>query len=684
MATLTVGSGSGFEYSTLANAIAASQDGDLIQVQAGTYTNDFAAINTSITIEGVGGLVNLVATSAQQLQDLKGILIIGQDGTTGPNVTLDNISFSGAAIPNAAGGNGAGIRYQSGNLTLNNCYFFDNQEGLLADASNGTITINNTEFADNGNANPPPGIEHNLYVGAIQQLTIDNSYFTGAIVGHDIKSRAANTTIENSRIVEPTGNASYEIDLPNGGNALIENNVIEKGPGAGNSHFISFAEEGNAYGSAALTVTGNTVLNDYGGGANLVVNDGSAGATITDNTLYGLTTGQIAEGPVTSTAGNTVLPQAGEPALNTAPPYLPVIPFSFGCFVAGTRILTDTGKIPVEALRIGQSVVVVRQDGNRALRPIRWIGHRTIDVTRHADPTLVCPIRIRAHAFAPNAPQRDLLVSPDHAIFAGGLLIPARLLRNGATIRRDDALRTVRYFHVELDQHAILLAEGLPAETYLDTGNRNVFENSGTPMLLHPDLSGGAEQAQREAASCAPFAADPARVRPVWQQLAARAEGLGCKLPEPVTTTDPALRLLADERTCRPVAMTADRAVFVLPPASRSVRLLSRATAPCDIRPWVEDRRRLGVAVGHIVASGPAGRSELPADHPALIDGWWAAERDGAKLWRWSNGNAALPVPPHTTLIELHLSGANTYLHSHEKIAGRSSCLRPPVMVSAA
>ena len=205
MAILTVGVGSGFDYNTLSSAVAASQDGDVIQVQAGTYTNDFAHITTNITIEGVGGMVNLVATETP-LQE-KGILIIGTDGTTGPDVTLDNISFSGAAISNDDGGNGAGIRYQSGNLTLNNCDFFDNQDGMLADSDpTGTITINSSEFADNGNANPPStGIEHNLYVDGIQQLTIDNSYFNDSIVGHDIKSRAANTTIENSRIDDPNG-----------------------------------------------------------------------------------------------------------------------------------------------------------------------------------------------------------------------------------------------------------------------------------------------------------------------------------------------------------------------------------------------------------------------------------------------------------------------------------------------
>jgi hypothetical protein len=150
MTTLTVGAG--MEFSTLAAAVAASQDGDVIKVQAGTYTNDFATVTTDITIEGVGGMVNLVATVAPP----NGKAILVTDG----NITLDNISFSGATVPD---GNGAGIRYESGNLTINNCYFFNNQDGLLGGTDlNGSITINNSEFANNGAGD---GSTHNLYVG---------------------------------------------------------------------------------------------------------------------------------------------------------------------------------------------------------------------------------------------------------------------------------------------------------------------------------------------------------------------------------------------------------------------------------------------------------------------------------------------------------------------------------------
>ena len=103
MATLTVGSNQ--QFSTIAAAVAASKDGDVIAVKAGTYTNDFATVTTKITIEGVGGMVNLVATTAPP--NGKAILVTTTD------VTLDHLSFSGAAV---ADGNGAGVRYEGGNL----------------------------------------------------------------------------------------------------------------------------------------------------------------------------------------------------------------------------------------------------------------------------------------------------------------------------------------------------------------------------------------------------------------------------------------------------------------------------------------------------------------------------------------------------------------------------------------
>jgi hypothetical protein len=141
------------------------------------------------------------------------------------------------------------------------------------------------------------------------------------------------------------------------------------------------------------------------------------------------------------------------------------VTYQVACFAAGTRILTATGEIAVEALAPGD--LVVTRAGR--LRPVRWIGHRRV---RDVDPVHISP-----DAFGPGMPHRALVLSPDHAVHWEGALIPVRHLCNGATVRRQ-AVEEIDYYHVELDAHDILLAEGLPAESYLDTGNRLSLPNS--------------------------------------------------------------------------------------------------------------------------------------------------------------------------------------------------------------
>jgi len=664
MATLTVGPGQ--QYTTLASAIAASADGDLILVQPGTYTNDFATITTNITIEGNGGLAVLQATEPPP--NLKGILTIDAD------VTLTNMTFTGATIDDAAGGNAAGVRFETGNLTINNCYFYNNQEGLLADADpSATITINNSEFANNGN-NAASGFAHNLYVNQIQQLTINNSYFTDPLVGsHDIKSRALNTTITNSRIVDPNASGSYEIDLPNGGNAVIENNVIEKGAGAQNDIFISAGEEGNLNPSTSFTVSGNTVINDYGSGATMVVNDTTTTASITGNTIYGPTQLTGGSGPA-NVSDNQPLPIGDAPPLDTSPPYLPVAPLP--CFVAGTRILTPEGNMPVESLRVGQEIVAIRS-GERVSRRVKWIGSCNLNLAAHPTPELACPVRIRRGAFADGVPGRDLFLSPDHAVFVDGMLIPARLLVNGGTILQEVTNRRVRYYHVELDAHSVILAEGLPCESYLDTGNRAAFAAgdapTADPLVLHPVFIAPTVLRWRTDA-CAPLAISEAEVGPVWRRLADRSAKAGLPPPSEAATSDPDVRLVPNDDPVgrlsgprqaaagiRPVVTDANRHVFVLPHGVTAVRIVSRCAVPAAATPPIDDRRRLGIGVQRIILERGADRLEMAVDDPALGVGWWDVERAGTKQWRWTNGNAALTLPEGTLRLELQVAAAMRY-----------------------
>ena len=332
------------------------------------------------------------------------------------------------------------------------------------------------------------------------------------------------------------------------------------------------------------------------------------------------------------------------------------------CYARGTMIQTPAGERPVEALSPGMQVVTLI-DGNAVPRSVKWVGHRRIDLTRHPQPETVAPIRIERGAFADNMPHADLLLSPDHAIFVDGKLICARQLINGATIRQEKGWTSIDYFHVELDAHAILLAEGLPTESYLDTGNRGFFSNSSEPLVLHPDLADEADRPTREAGSCAAFLWDEASVQPVWQQLADRAAAIGQPVSQRVITTDPDLRVVADQRPVKPVFSHGARVIFLLPRGAGEVRLLSRAQSPTEARPWLEDRRRLGVRVKRIVLRSADDLLEIPVDHPSLARGWWAVERDGQILSRWTAGDAVMPLPVMTgnVMLEIHLAGLMIY-----------------------
>src|SRR5262249_23554113 len=150
-------------------------------------------------------------------------------------------------------------------------------------------------------------------------------------------------------------------------------------------------------------------------------------------------------------SGTTFL--ANRPTLDTSSDFTP-------CFARGTRILTERGEIAVEALAEGDRVVTFAGE----LGTVVWIGRRRIDLMRHRQPALAAPVVIRPHALADDQPRRDLIVSPDHSLYLDGRLVPAKLLINGMTIVHLRDAADIEYYHVELARHAVLLAEGAPAE----------------------------------------------------------------------------------------------------------------------------------------------------------------------------------------------------------------------------
>ena len=172
------------------------------------------------------------------------------------------------------------------------------------------------------------------------------------------------------------------------------------------------------------------------------------------------------------------------------------LPRPIPCFATGTRIMTSTGPVAVEDLREGNLVRTARTDG---FRPIIWIGHRHVDLAAHPTPEAVMPVRVHSGAFGKNLPERDLFLSPDHAVFQEDVLIPVKHLLNGTSVARVPMQR-VTYWHVELDRHDVLLAEGLPVESYLDTGDRSSFQNGGAVVAMHPTFNA----ISRDAGGCAP------------------------------------------------------------------------------------------------------------------------------------------------------------------------------------
>ena len=301
-------------YTTISAAIAVSRDGDVIDVKAGNYDNDFAELTHKVTLNAVGGWVHLRSTG--YVPNRKGILI------TDTSVTINHFWFSGAKVSDDDGGNGAGIRYQGGNLTLNGCYFVHNQDGILGVGDGtGLITVIMSEFAFNGaSTGPSAGYTHNFYMSGIARLTVTDSYFHGAFVGHELKSRATQTIIKNSRFVDgPTGTASYSIDLPNGGNALIMNSQIEQGPQSQNPYIIAFGEEGGILPGSKLVISGSLIENDLtSASATAIWNASAAPAHVSTMRIFGLKQGSLLRGSAT-VSGITYL--AKEPQIATRHPW---------------------------------------------------------------------------------------------------------------------------------------------------------------------------------------------------------------------------------------------------------------------------------------------------------------------------------------------------------------------------
>ena len=263
-----------------------ARDGDIIEIDAGIYVGDAAVWRQHrLTIRGIGGRAHLRADGAHA--EGKAIWVL-----KGNDTTIESVEFSGAKVPDR---NGAGIRLEGAGLTVRDCYFHDNENGILTGANQASdIIVEHSEFARNGAGD---GRSHNLYIGNVRSFTLRFSYAHHALVGHNVKSRALRNHILYNRIMdENDGRSSYAVDFPNGGLALVIGNVIQQGPDTENSTIVSYGAEGLQHPLNELYFVNNTVVNDRpAGGRFLFVKIGADAARIVNNVFSGR--GVVLSGP---------------------------------------------------------------------------------------------------------------------------------------------------------------------------------------------------------------------------------------------------------------------------------------------------------------------------------------------------------------------------------------------------
>ncbi|MFN0022912.1 MAG: hypothetical protein ACKVS5_03340 [Parvularculaceae bacterium] len=258
----------------LAGAISSARQGAVIDIPAGDYDLTDQKIDRSITLRGSpDGKTVLRSASVTE----KGVLV----PLAGVNLRVENITFEGAKSWSR---NGAGIRHEGSDLTVVNCRFIGNEDGILSTGDKkGVITIERSLFRDNGFGD---GQSHAIYVDGAALVDVRASKFVGTRIGHHLKSLADRTIARGTTFDDGVGRGSYAIDVSKGGDVVIENNSFIQAADAENYSIINYdlTRGGSA---AGLVVSGNAVVNRYDGGV-FLRNDTKLVPLMSANTIENL------------------------------------------------------------------------------------------------------------------------------------------------------------------------------------------------------------------------------------------------------------------------------------------------------------------------------------------------------------------------------------------------------------
>jgi len=308
----------------------------------------------------------------------------------------------------------------------------------------------------------------------------------------------------------------------------------------------------------------------------------------------------------------------------------------YACYLKGTHIATPEGEVQVETLKAGDKVLTA----SGGVATVKWLGHRTLYKNRipAKDAVRAFPILFKKDSIANNVPHRDLTLSPGHHVSFDGTLVPAMMLVNGQTIVQQFNTKVFEYFHVELEQFDIMLAEGVPAESYVDTGNRSMFQNAAD-VAMNPDF--GPAEGRPEVEGIKVVQQGPV-VEAIRKQLLARAQAL----TGAVRTTDAALCIEVNGQIVHSTPDFGKEGVyrFELPANAGDVRVLSRSAVVRDVTPLARrDVRQIGVGLSGIVVSTVSGRQQISLTDAALT-GLNAVQDVKGTAMRWTNGAAVIPA----------------------------------------
>ncbi|EHR01382.1 Hint domain-containing protein [Bradyrhizobium sp. WSM471] len=480
-----------------------------LTVQSGKTLTTSGAINLSNSFSVITGAGTITA----------GAGISGSGTITASGGTLDVFGTINSGIGLTIGTSANSTLKIEGTATASSAISIGDPDQTLEIGPSGSLTINAAESITSGTIKLSGGTlkdASGITIGSGAKLTGFGVIDTGTTVNGSGTITASGGTLEFKGAVDSTGTAST-FHIASNSTLKFDNTV---GTGSIKPTIAFDAATGTLDLSSMSGESSNFhgVVTSFKSGDQIKLTVASAGTeTYTTSFSGGQTTLIIKQG--STTVGTVVLQgdyrnahfSIGESGT------LDTITTDAACFMAGTMIQTPNGGVAVEELKRGD--LVLTSDGQ--VRPVSWLGVQTVS-TRFADKMRVWPIRVLAGALEQNVPSRDLLLSPDHALLVEGALVQAGALVNGTSILRETNVPEVFvYYHVELDDHSLILAENTPAETFVDNVDRLNFDNWAEYQELYPEgkpmteLSYPRAKAQRQV---------PVRTRIT---LAARAQAIG-------------------------------------------------------------------------------------------------------------------------------------------------------------